>query len=174
MMKTLVSNAIGFGAILLSVSMSLVVFQLPSNARLTSNTILADQGMLNKLVKDILVLQKDLNYFAKANNNINIDDSETASSVIDDMSLYLANINHLYDLLTVISIMTIDSERVQVVKLVHTLIVSIDNDIPPTITIIASEMSRTRSPALVSYCNQAKVELRKCQELLKRIDSETK
>jgi len=155
--------------ILMSVLIIVVFAKLPANAVMSINVLHECQDKVGKLQDKIMDLKGDITDFAKNNNtNSSFDDTTRALDVASDLDVYLAKLAHLSSLLRIIEIITNSDERDQVIQIMNVHIKYVSK-VEPAITFINELSSHTKSPALVSLCNQAKVELRNGQELLKYI-----
>jgi hypothetical protein len=115
--------------------------------------------------KKLFALNNDLLDICK-NKSIDGDSIDHAIEVISALEFSQALLDHLHDLLSILDIVTKDSDRDFVMQCLHLQTQYMIKNCNLEIKRINNEMAHINNNAIISICDQAKTELRKLQDIL--------
>lgn len=148
--------------ILLATLITVSFFQLPADARLSIYAV-------DECQKRLFQLEKDINDFLQNKKGTNEFESiyDFSMSVSNIVEINYARLDHLHDLLSIVSIITNNNERNEVVKLTTTQILAMRKYLDSDIKSVNLNLAYTKNTYLISLFSHVKEELRKLQDILK-------
>ena len=125
---------------------------------------------MNECYRKIMAFEKDLIDLGKYSHGV--DDKNAALGLIDVASEYATKIDHLRDLLAILTLIKNDDDRNRVKPIVAARMKYIAKGIDISLKRVNLEISQAQSKAIISTGNQMKTELRRLQELLSPVSRE--